>query len=114
MLTSRRLGSDRQLQQAAANKPPLLRGSKGSGVASMQDLLADLGFALPKTFARGAADGIFGSETEAAVRAFQAKRALKADGVAGAMTLRALDAEVARNYRLETRDGRCDVALGYW
>lgn len=66
--------------------PPLLRGSKGSGVAIMQDLLADLGFALPKTFARGVADGIFGSETEAAVKAFQARNGLKVDGVAGAMT----------------------------
>jgi peptidoglycan hydrolase-like protein with peptidoglycan-binding domain len=114
VLVSRRLSSNPQLQKAEANNPPLLRGSQGSGVAILQDLLADLGFVLPKTLSRGTADGIFGPETEAAVKAFQKQKSLKADGIAGRMTLGALDAAVTANYRLEAKEGRDNVGLGYW
>jgi len=114
MLASRRLGSDPQLQKAAVNNPPLVRGVTGSGVSILQDVLADLGFMFPKTFARGTADGIFGPETEAAVKGFQARKALKADGIAGARTLHALDEEVLANGRLELVDGHTDLHSGYW
>lgn len=114
MLVSRRLGSDPQLRRAEQNQPPLATGSTGSGVAIMQDLLADLGFPLPRTLSKGKADGIFGIETRTAVRSFQQSRGLKVDGIAGTLTLRSLDAEVLRNQRLEDKDGRKDLDRGYW
>ena len=114
MLTSRRLGSDPQLRKASENSPALASGSRGSGVSIMQDLLADLGYPLPKSLAKGTADGIFGTETLAAVKAFQSNCALKSDGIAGRMTMKALDDAVNGNQRLEEKDGRKSLDRGYW
>lgn len=60
------------------------RGSTGEEVRTLQAALAALGFA------PGAADGIFGLRTEAALRAYQAARGLGADGIAGPLTWAAL------------------------
>jgi len=60
-------------------------GSSGADVTALQNALA------AKGFDPGAADGIFGSGTEAAVRAFQASASLSVDGVAGPHTTAALD-----------------------
>lgn len=57
----------------------LRNGSEGSDVCALQELLLSLGYALP----RYGADGHFGSETEAAVRAFQADAGLEVDGKYG-------------------------------
>lgn len=57
----------------------LLDGSEGSDVRALQELLLSLGYALP----RYGADGNFGAETEAAVRAFQADAGLEVDGKYG-------------------------------
>ena len=54
----------------------LLDGSEGSDVRALQEMLLSLGYALP----RYGADGKFGAETEAALRAFQADAGLEADG----------------------------------
>ncbi len=104
MLKSRRLGKDAQLQKASEPSPnaPLGLGSTGSGVAQIQDLLADLGYRLPRSMKRKGADGIFGPETEAAVKAFQEKYRLKADGLAGPKTLASLEAIIARFPALES------------
>ncbi|MCU0566596.1 MAG: peptidoglycan-binding protein [Oculatellaceae cyanobacterium Prado106] len=60
----------------------LLRfGSEGRDVAELQEALG-----IPD-------DGIFGSDTEAAVLDFQRRNGLEEDGIAGAETLRALDLE---------------------
>jgi|GEM_PF-91996 len=64
--------------------PILRRGSTGPYVTFVQQRLIDLGFS------PGAVDGIFGSQTETAVRAFQTSRGLTADGVVGAATWNAL------------------------
>ena len=62
----------------------LKRGSRGEEVQSMQEALNQLGYDC------GTADGIFGTKTEEAVRAFQADNGLVVDGVAGKNTLAAL------------------------
>ena len=64
----------------------LLRlGSRGSDVIRLQTALNALGYDC------GAADGIFGVKTEAAVRRFQRAQQLAVDGVAGRMTWAAIE-----------------------
>lgn len=58
-------------------------GSSGPRVVQVQQALRSLGYTL-------VADGIFGSRTDAAVRAFQASRSLVVDGVVGPRTSGAL------------------------
>jgi hypothetical protein len=62
------------------------RGMTGPIVASLQQNLTDLGYDL------GAIDGAFGGKTQDAVKDFQSKKGLGADGIVGEKTLQALDA----------------------
>jgi peptidoglycan hydrolase-like protein with peptidoglycan-binding domain len=101
LLQSNRLSKDPQLRKAAENQPPLTKGLQGTGVAELQDLLADLGYFLSKSFGKGRADGIYGIETESAVRQFQKDQKLKPDGIAGRMTLARLDDIVLADKRHE-------------
>lgn len=101
MLLSVRLGKVRTLQLAAANTPPLSVGQTNDGVAAVQCLLRDLGYDFPVSFHKGPADGVFGAETKRNVEAFQKKSALKPDGIAGRMTLGALDELIIKNNILE-------------
>ena len=93
MLTSRRFAGNGRLQQAAENAPPIRRGERGEAVALMQDAFVDLGYPMPITTDYGlrASDGIYGNETQATVRRFQAEHQLMQDGVAGKQTLHTLD-----------------------
>ncbi|MBR6965845.1 MAG: peptidoglycan-binding protein [Clostridia bacterium] len=59
-------------------------GMKGEAVRTLQQALIEQGHL------NGAADGVFGSKTEDAVKAYQKKKGLKADGLAGNQTLAAL------------------------
>jgi peptidoglycan hydrolase-like protein with peptidoglycan-binding domain len=59
-------------------------GARGEDVRQLQQALAAGGFD------PGPADGVFGSRTRAAIRAFQASQGLVADGVIGINTRRAL------------------------
>lgn len=68
----------------APDYPFIRKGSRGASVALAQNLLLALGYDI------GAADGIFGSITDAAMRQFQRKRGLAADGICGPMTWAAL------------------------
>lgn len=61
-------------------------GSSGEEVRTMQELLTRQGYSLPLY----GADGYFGSETCAAVIAFQRDHALAADGICGPLTWAAL------------------------
>lgn len=63
------------------------KGSRGDDVKTAQTILNNAGFNC------GEVDGIFGSKTEAATRAYQAARGLVVDGVIGAKTWAALNAE---------------------
>ncbi|MEX0272686.1 peptidoglycan-binding protein [Leptolyngbyaceae cyanobacterium UHCC 1019] len=60
---------------------PILRiGMQGSAVSGLQERLKALGFL------KSASDGVFGAETQAAVKAAQKKFSLASDGVVGAGT----------------------------
>jgi peptidoglycan hydrolase-like protein with peptidoglycan-binding domain len=65
-------------------------GMEGNDVYGVQRRLIDL------NYLNGVADGVFGMETQAAVRAFQANNGLNADGVAGLNTLKRLIAKSAK------------------
>lgn len=69
--------------QSGMGMPTLRRGHRGADVQRMQQLLRSAGHNL-------VADGIFGPNTLAAVKAFQLSHGLKADGVVGRMTWTAL------------------------
>jgi peptidoglycan hydrolase-like protein with peptidoglycan-binding domain len=58
----------------------LKKGSSGDDVTKLQKRLAAAGFD------PGAADGIFGSKTETALKAFQESVGIGADGIAGPAT----------------------------
>jgi hypothetical protein len=94
-LTSAWFATDLQLQQASENAPPLRVGSAGGGVARLQQALVELGHKLPISVKPdGTADGKYGGETDTAVRDYQKKNGLTADGVAGRDTLTAMDKEL--------------------
>lgn len=67
-------------------KPTLRTGSRGEDVRILQENLRQLGFL------NDTADGIFGTNTNAAVRSFQKAQGLSVDGVVGAGTWAALGA----------------------
>lgn len=69
-----------QTAQAAAYRP----GSTGDAVRTIQTKLKNWGYY------SGAVDGIYGGETETAVRYFQRENGLAEDGIAGPATLSAL------------------------
>jgi peptidoglycan hydrolase-like protein with peptidoglycan-binding domain len=62
----------------------LKKGMKGAEVKKLQQILTNKGFSTKGT------DGVFGSNTEAAVKKFQKANKLKADGVVGPATKKAL------------------------
>lgn len=64
----------------------LRKGASGDEVRELQTLLTALGYDV------GAVDGVFGSATESAVRAFQTAKVLTVDGICGMATWAALDA----------------------
>lgn len=75
----------------AANASAVLRvGSRGTEVAALQTKLKSLGYS------PGAVDGIYGNGTKWAVISFQKNHYLQADGIAGPVTLQALDKAVYR------------------
>ncbi|MBQ6514407.1 MAG: peptidoglycan-binding protein [Clostridia bacterium] len=63
----------------------LKEGSKGSDVKALQNKLIELGYL------SGKADGVYGSKTTEAVKAFQRASKLTADGVAGEKTISKLE-----------------------
>ena len=68
----------------AARAETYQRGDSGGTVREIQTLLKEWGYY------DGSVDGIYGSETESAVRYFQSTNGLTADGKAGPATLEAL------------------------
>ncbi|NLI92724.1 MAG: hydrolase [Peptococcaceae bacterium] len=73
-----------QTAQAALGDTLLKLGSTGPDVVQLQTELNYLGYNV------GAADGIFGTKTQAGVINFQTAKSLKADGIVGPITANAL------------------------
>lgn len=71
---------------SAANHDSVRRGSSGADVTTLQTYLLALGYHC----GHGGADGVFGVDTRAAVRAFQKDYHLKVDGICGPKTWAAL------------------------
>ncbi|WP_099865491.1 N-acetylmuramidase domain-containing protein [Pararhizobium haloflavum] len=97
---------ERVYARHAGQSPTLRRGDRGKQVQDLQAALAASGTALED-------DGIFGPATEAAVRAYQEARGLRADGIAGPRTLDAL-AESGDAGLGTTRPSRCFGWLADW
>ena len=86
-LVGRELGEARLDGVELKPPPPTLRhGARGWRVKRLQRLLQQHGCD------PGPIDGVFGARTEAAVREFQRRSGLAADGIVGPLTWRALEA----------------------
>ncbi|MBF2064097.1 MAG: peptidoglycan-binding protein [Calothrix sp. C42_A2020_038] len=73
----------RLLATSTSSLPTLRFGNSGEAVRVLQRLLRSNGY--PVTI-----DGLFGALTESAVKAFQTRRGLVADGIVGPLTWREL------------------------
>ena len=93
------------------------KGSKGPAVKEMQKMLIALGYLKPtfkskrtgKTFPND--DGVFGSGTARAVKAFQKAQGLKVDGLVGKNTIMAMRKVADRKERGEM-DAKKDAGVG--
>ncbi|PJL08961.1 peptidoglycan-binding protein [Stenotrophomonas maltophilia] len=80
----------RATQQAPMADGMLVKGERGDEVKALQGKLAALGYTAADGKALGT-DGIFGKDTLAAVKQFEANNGLEQDGKAGRQTLARLD-----------------------
>lgn len=88
-LKSSRFAGDEVLEACYDNERVLRRGDSGSSVKKVQEALILLGIPVPRV----GASGIFGEETELAVRSYQEARGLRVDGIIGPTTIGSLDEE---------------------
>src|SRR5262249_47309865 len=82
-LQAARFSGDEVLEACFDNERFLRFGSTGPAVEKLQQALIDAGFPLP----RFGVDGLFKSETQGAVRAFQRSQGLAPDGTIGPLTM---------------------------
>lgn len=80
-------------------------GSSGSEVTQIQEKLKRWGYY------NGNVDGIYGSETTAAVKAFQKKNGLTVDGIAGSQTLAAMGITSSSSSSNTSSSNQSDVNL---
>lgn len=88
-LRSPRFAGDELLEGCYDKERVLQRGDSGSAVTKIQEALIVLGFPVPQV----GANGIFGNETELAVKSYQEARGLSVDGIVGSETIGSLDEE---------------------
>src|SRR5664279_1427968 len=88
-LKSQRFAGDEVLEACYDNERILERGDRGPAVEKIQRALMFLGVPVPNV----GANGIFGDETDLAVRSYQEARGVKVDGVVGPETIGSLDEE---------------------
>jgi peptidoglycan hydrolase-like protein with peptidoglycan-binding domain len=82
-----------QFEAISEGKMLLKKGARGIIVKNLQKGLSDLGFSLGQS----GIDGIFGDETERALKKYQLSRKLQADGIFGPLTMGALDSDFMEN-----------------
>lgn len=80
------------LRSIAAGQIKLRRGAAGDGVALVQGAMVECGIKLPQSTRKGHPDGLFGTETERAVRRFQEWKQLAQSGEVDKETILVLDA----------------------
>lgn len=98
-LKSSRFAGDEVLEACYDKERVLRRGDSGSAVKKVQEALIILRIPVPEA----GASGIFGGETELAVRSYQEARGLKVDGVIGPETMGSLDEEFHTGLATEHR-----------
>ena len=81
---------------SAGGYPIVKRGSRGNYVCIAQDDLNTLGYRT------GGLDGVFGEQTENAVRRYQTSRGLSVDGIIGCNTWRSLQENVVGTGKTNT------------
>ncbi|MFP2930943.1 peptidoglycan-binding protein [Pyxidicoccus sp. 3LG] len=86
----------------------LKEGSSGQAVKTLQKSLEKLGYEL------GAVDGEFGPRTEAAVKRFQTKHNLEADGIVGPKTRQAMEKALDRAAQPKPQGDSFEPGKGKW
>jgi hypothetical protein len=86
-LQSPRFSETPDLESAKDDKKHLQKNSTGLSVRILQQALLDIGYSLPKY----GVDGVFGEETEIAVKEFQKANSINDDGIVGSKTMQLLD-----------------------
>lgn len=89
----------------AVDAAVLKKGSRGDEVVTLQKKLKQWGYY------SGAVDGVFGSATESAVKYFQRKNGLTADGVVGAKTAAALGMTLSGSGQTAPADNSSDRSV---
>ncbi|MFZ4760382.1 MAG: peptidoglycan-binding domain-containing protein [Burkholderiaceae bacterium] len=92
-MNSKFFSANRRLAMIASGAQPLRTGDVDmAAVAIVQMALVALGHPMPRsTRPNRSLDGVFGAETESAVKRFQTAHRLQPDGVVGAKTITTLD-----------------------
>ncbi len=88
----------------------LKKGDKGEAVKTMQTMLIACGYSCGST----GADGDFGKNTEAALRAFQKDKGLTVDGIYGPVSKAALEKAYAEGKTQTPTDTTTDNAKAIW
>ena len=83
------VATEEKKEETKVDDGTLKKGSKGNEVKKVQQRLKELGYY------KSSCDGDYGSVTVTAVKAFQKKNGLNADGVCGASTLKKLNSSSA-------------------
>ena len=83
------VATEEKKEETKVDDGTLKKGSKGSEVKKVQQRLKELGYY------KSSCDGDYGSVTVTAVKAFQKKNGLNADGICGASTLKKLNSSSA-------------------
>lgn len=101
-----RPAADKGLEPPRRGSEPLRMGSFGAEVVALQERLNGLGHRGGDGAILETRSGVFGPQTDHALRAFQAERGIEIDGIFGEQSQRAIVAAIRSQY------GSADLSLG--